>query len=486
MVLGQIINNTLNSIPGVGHAKGAFHHLTGNHDAGNEAFNAATRSTAVIGATIVTGGVGAVPAGMAYDVAVSSLTGKPQGYVAATKNLIKKPSFSTVLDVGLITAGDVASGLTGAKGVQNTVIPKPKGKDAVIDALLVTDAVCKGGQKYLLNEAIQSVTTRPASKKAEDKCNYGGYSSDDEPRLTGVPSYVISQESSDEDTDEEDEFDDAFDYDDYEVDATTPLTLQQKREGLQDKKKQTPQGNLPRESRKRNISISTREELNKSRQKFKNRDPNDRNNAVDENLWRNPVWLHLRMPHTFNYTGAVVTNLLQKGLLHIVIRHGHQLENHIPDFGRVFRELPAEIQSRIRRIQNTTNDSTVRNLTAQLGRALKKLDSEETDGILFDLQMMLYDYLQNNVVFDIDNHGYLGDGCNNLVHQTVFFKVFDRDGNTQVMVLCVSDDLYHNPLCFEGDGRPVRAVITCYYIPWEKYISRQVDTLFDILEHLRD
>ncbi|XP_003704352.1 uncharacterized protein LOC100879457 [Megachile rotundata] len=489
MVFDKIINNTLNNIPGVGHTKAAFHYLSGDRHAAKEAFNAANRSTVVVGAATVTGGLGAIPAAMAYDVGTSIVTGEPQGYVAATKNLVEDPSLSTVMDAGLLTVGDVVAGSAGAKGLRNALIPKPKGKSLLIDTIVITEAVCASGKNYVYTEATKTFakTLSEEAQKSQSP-RYGGDSSnDDSPRRSsGVHSHKVSEESSDEEsTDEEDEFDIAFTYDDYEVDTTTPLTPEEKNEALQKKKNQTPEGNLPKNINKRDVKFSSKEELNNSKERFNRQDPSNSSNVVDENLWRQPVWLHLRMPHTFNYTGAIVTNTLRQGLLHILIRHGHQFAAYIPDFQTIFDKLPKEIRDLIRRVQKALTDTASSSAISRLERALRKLDSQtsqDVDEILFELQMKLYDYIQENILFDGDRRGYAGEGCNNHKRQTVFFK----PNNDQILVIGVSDELYHNPLRFGGDRRPVRAVITSYYITGKKYEGRYVDILFDLISYLRD
>lgn len=484
MDLKKFVSNTLNSIPVVGHAKGLAHHMCGDPRAGNEAFMAATRSTAVIGAAAVTGGVGVIPVAMAYDTIESIVTNEPRGYVLVTKNLVDNPSASSVLDATLTVAGDVASGYTGAKGLKNIVLPKSKGKDILVDVIKVSDAVCKGGQKYLINEAIQNVTTKPMSKMLRNQSRpqmsyYKGDSSDEEDRRGTRYSHEYSEESSDEeDTDEEDDLEDAYAYDDYEEDTHLPLSEQEKRNVLQNKMNQKPKDHLPSNIRSRAVSITTETELEDSMEKFKSLDPDERSNGDDENLWRRPAWLPVVMPRTFNYTGAVVTNILQQGLLHMVIRHGNQIEDHISEFQALFKKLPQQIRYIIRDIQNARSEPASRAMTNRLEQALQQLGPQtaaDTDEILYELQMAFYKYLKENVVLN----GYLGEGCNNRSRQTVFFKVKDLEGRTQVMVICVSDELRENPGFFGNDTRPVRSIITCYFISWDVYIQRLVCTLFE-------
>lgn len=49
------VNNVANGVPVIGHIKGVIHHAVGDHDGGNQALNAATRSTVVIGSGVAVG-----------------------------------------------------------------------------------------------------------------------------------------------------------------------------------------------------------------------------------------------------------------------------------------------------------------------------------------------------------------------------------------------------------------------------------------------
>lgn len=57
----------IDAIPGAGHLKGLVHYATGDTEGGDKAMKAATRTAAVLGAGALTGGVGAVGAGLAMD-----------------------------------------------------------------------------------------------------------------------------------------------------------------------------------------------------------------------------------------------------------------------------------------------------------------------------------------------------------------------------------------------------------------------------------
>ncbi|XP_076285160.1 uncharacterized protein LOC143211397 isoform X2 [Lasioglossum baleicum] len=117
------INNVVNCVPVIGHVKGVLHHAVGDHKGGNQALNAATRSTVVatsgVAARIISGGIGAIPAAIAagaiYDVAASSISREAQGIVAAFINAVDNPSAGGIFDLVAIPVGDGLAGYSGGK-----------------------------------------------------------------------------------------------------------------------------------------------------------------------------------------------------------------------------------------------------------------------------------------------------------------------------------------------------------------------------------
>jgi len=135
--------NVIDSIPIIGHIDGGIHHAFGDHEMGNEALKAASRSTGVMVGGIVgftTGGpAGAIVGGIAGGaVADGIITGgeyaangsdaKPYGYVRAIQDIDTKIS-----NGDSVPAGDIAElafipvfdGFCGRKA--GTYIAKPIG-----------------------------------------------------------------------------------------------------------------------------------------------------------------------------------------------------------------------------------------------------------------------------------------------------------------------------------------------------------------------
>ncbi|CAL2036653.1 unnamed protein product [Caenorhabditis brenneri] len=126
---GKTLSNFADGVPVVGHAKGAVHHILGDHEGGNKALVAATRTTGVMagGAAglLVGGPVGAVAAGIATGGALdgaatlgSSLREgeyKPEGVFASVQEVIENPSGGAVFDTLAIPVFDGLAGYQGGK-----------------------------------------------------------------------------------------------------------------------------------------------------------------------------------------------------------------------------------------------------------------------------------------------------------------------------------------------------------------------------------
>lgn len=114
------ISRVADGVPAVGHVKGLVHYAVGDDEGGNQAMRSATRTTAVLAAGTVglaVGPVGAVVAGVEagalMDIAYTYGTNKPQGYVAAIKNVIKNPNAGGIFDAAVMPVGDAMTGMAG-------------------------------------------------------------------------------------------------------------------------------------------------------------------------------------------------------------------------------------------------------------------------------------------------------------------------------------------------------------------------------------
>lgn len=86
--------------------------------------------------------------------------------------------------------------------------------------------------------------------------------------------------------------------------------------------------------------------------------------------------------------------------------------------------------------------------------------------------MRIYDFLRTTII----SANYLGEGINNAGRQQVYFEVPNGSGNTQVMVVCVSEQLYNPDLDF--DSRPIRTITTVFFISKTTAQGRMIRKLF--------
>lgn len=84
------------------------------------------------------------------------------------------------------------------------------------------------------------------------------------------------------------------------------------------------------------------------------------------------------------------------------------------------------------------------------------------------MQERIYQFIQRNLTYC----QYLGEGINNNDQMQVYFDV----SNGQVMAIAVSRQLY-DPI-FPQDRRPVRSIITIYFITKKEYEKRKTTILY--------
>ncbi len=85
--------------------------------------------------------------------------------------------------------------------------------------------------------------------------------------------------------------------------------------------------------------------------------------------------------------------------------------------------------------------------------------------------MKLHEFLKRNVT----SVRYLEEGVNDRGQIQVYFKVTNSSGNTEVMVVCVSQQLYPSIGDF-GDPRPVRTITTVFFKTWNEYKKSKIRT----------
>ena len=121
--LGQKSVGFAEGLPVVGHGIGVGRYIAGDTEGGDRCMKQASRSTAVVAATLLTGGAGAVAcgaaavgAGLVTDAVTtgvdSAVHGKyrPAGVVAGVTEAYKTGDPNKVIDVGLIPVADFVAG----------------------------------------------------------------------------------------------------------------------------------------------------------------------------------------------------------------------------------------------------------------------------------------------------------------------------------------------------------------------------------------
>ena len=139
--MGKSVEQVVDSTPVVGHAKGVVHYMVGDTEHGHNCMKGATRAVAVVGAGMLTGGVGggavlggmaAVSGGVAYDATVSAIESEvkhkdcPYGVFKSIGHIKKSDKerdghgvISSVIDIGYTVAGDFVAGAAAARATKS-------------------------------------------------------------------------------------------------------------------------------------------------------------------------------------------------------------------------------------------------------------------------------------------------------------------------------------------------------------------------------
>ncbi|XP_037042740.1 uncharacterized protein LOC119079050 [Bradysia coprophila] len=488
------INNVANGLPVVGHVKGVIHHAVGDHEGGNQALNAATRTTVVLGAgaaaAVATGGLAAIPAGIAagstYDTVDSVISDKPKGIISAIRNVKDNPNGGTFFDAGIAIVGDgmtgYAGGNIGTKIANNVKVGQLEAAQASKVEQLTNglgempsgDAIKLGNEITSLGNEINAIKNQgvpqhfydvktkqhvietsggqvnvapvPGLERPGTTAERPG-SSGERPGTSGERPGT-SGERPQQTTEV---IEDGFDCDLY---ADEPLTCNlspaRKDEILRNYKDQIPQQN-PITTQHPNSRLPTQTELNRIKQ---DRQPpqNTASDSIAElQLQR---WLPLQMPQQFRNTSAGLLNDTQHGFLHTFARHWDQWSQFIPEINSLMQRELSILQPVLRRIQSARNATVARDANRELSRLLASCTDGSLLATLRRVQILIWKYMQDRVV----SANYIGEGLNGRGQVQVYFRV----GN-QIMVVCVSRELYPAVPAM-GDGRPIRTVTTVFFI----------------------
>ncbi|KAG4068124.1 hypothetical protein HA402_001549 [Bradysia odoriphaga] len=499
------INNVANGLPVVGHVKGVIHHAVGDHEGGNQALNAATRTTVVLGAgaaaAVATGGLAAIPAGIAagstYDTVDSVISDKPKGIVSAICNVKDNPNGGNFFDAGIAIVGDgmtgYAGGNIGTKIANNVKVGQLEAAQASKVEQLTNglgempsgDAIKLGNEITSLGNEINAIKNQGVPQHFYDvktkqhvvetsggQVNVGPVTGLEQPGTSGERPGTSGERpgtsgerpgTSGEQPGHSGEglrprpqqtaqvIEDGFDCDLY---ADEPLTCNlspaRKDEILRHYKDQIPQEKQITNQHP-NSRLSTQAELNRLGQ-----DRQPPQNTTSESIaeLQLQLWLPLQMPQQFRYTSAGLLNDTQHGFLHTFARHWDQWSQFIPEISSLMRAELSILQPVLRRIQSARNPQAARDANQELTRLLASCSDGSLLATLRRLQILIWKYMQDRMV----SANYIGEGLNGRGQVQVYFRV----GN-QIMVVCVSRELYPAVPAM-GDGRPIRTVTTVFFI----------------------
>uniref|UniRef100_A0A914P9R5 Uncharacterized protein n=1 Tax=Panagrolaimus davidi TaxID=227884 RepID=A0A914P9R5_9BILA len=214
-----------------------------------------------------------------------------------------------------------------------------------------------------------------------------------------------------------------------------------------------------------NIKIISDKNATERRDEFQ-RSPTNKNTEKD---FMANVWLHVKMPPSFNYTGAIMLNQSSQGLLHTLLRHFDEWAKLILNFqGRINPSL----QNQINNIGVSNNKKVAKTLLKKFVETFGDLDDSSLID-LHELEMDIHKYIQNNVTCG----NYLGEGCNNNGLQQIYWKIKDLKGNDQILVICVSTQLFPANPDFQ-DKRKIRTITTVFTKPMSDLKNCLITKLF--------
>ncbi|XP_014214078.1 uncharacterized protein LOC106643444 [Copidosoma floridanum] len=502
------VNNVANGIPVVGHVKGAIHHAVGDHEGGNQALNAATRTTVVVAsgaaAAVATGGIGAIPAGITagitYDAAATVITDEEQGSIAALKNAVENPSAGSIFDAVAVPVGDGIAGYSGGQIAKKITINRLESARAVklqeLDAVYDGKSGGNSGTAVKLGREINSMTSEINTMKhgtpkywvdpktGEVGATSTGASTGNAIPMTGyvdddgtnqkkkLPVKTQPGTSSERITREQPGMENALYYDSYVESITTEKNIDENRKRLQKLEEQALQGKIHETYKNVNSTLLQvlKDLLERINMDFC-RDPNRnlKNLKKDTNQVTRRSWLPLTMPQEFSYTGIVQLNSVYQGLHHSFIRHMEEWRDVISIDATLIQRL-SPIMPAIRNLSSAQNQTDAEIAHNEFQEALELLSSEIRDVIqvaLVEIQILIYRFIQDNITID----NYLGRDVNTNGAEQLLFRVKTRDGRTVVMVVCVSNQRFDPE---PGDSRAVRIGITVFFRPWARFQRQRI------------
>ncbi|CAI2342152.1 unnamed protein product [Caenorhabditis sp. 36 PRJEB53466] len=166
---------------------------------------------------------------------------------------------------------------------------------------------------------------------------------------------------------------------------------------------------------------------------------------------RQPYWIPVFTPDRFTYSTVIATNYATQGLMHSLIRHGHEFYQN--GLNRdILQVLPSGMTNIVKSLRNmNSNDMN----TAFTSRMLQMEENEFK--LLHQLQLEAHNLIQKYV----STGSYLGECVNTNGQLQVFWKVT----SSTAMVLALSEQLYQGQERCDSRGkkRPIKKIITVFF-----------------------
>uniref|UniRef100_A0AC34F3K3 Uncharacterized protein n=1 Tax=Panagrolaimus sp. ES5 TaxID=591445 RepID=A0AC34F3K3_9BILA len=236
-------------------------------------------------------------------------------------------------------------------------------------------------------------------------------------------------------------------------------TPEKKLDLLQTCKNQTPEKAL--KSDYPTIKVISEKTANQRRANFQK---SPTNKEIREEFLAN-VWVHVKMPSEFSYSGAIMLNCARQGLLHSILRHFDDWAKIIPGFQS---GINSDIQKQINQIGSAKTPSESRKLLDEFDSVFSGLEDASLI-VLHERQMEIFRYLQKNVTYA----NYLGEGCNDRGSQQVYWKIKDDP----ILATCVSGQLFFPDSEFQ-DSRPIRTIVTVFAMPKKDFNDQFIVKLY--------
>ncbi|CAP23463.2 Protein CBG03198 [Caenorhabditis briggsae] len=186
-----------------------------------------------------------------------------------------------------------------------------------------------------------------------------------------------------------------------------------------------------------------------------------------------PFWMKIVTPDKFSYTTVMIANSPKEGVLHLLLRHGHQFRSLSKD---ILKVLPSQnLKQLCRKIRDYSAGPMAskkeiaeqkENLNNQFLIEMSTMEEAEFSDLLH-LQREMRDVIQKIV----QQENYLGESINTNGQQQVYWK----SGSNEVMVLGLSEQLFLGEIDGDNRGRkrPIRKIITIFVTGIQDYEKKK-------------